>query len=421
MEKTKMKMIIHRGANEIGGSCVELISSTSRIFIDIGQPLDNRTVTLPDNIEKCDGILISHPHADHYGLMDLVSSKVPLYCSSLTEHLIQASRIFTGKLPSTNKFIHFTKWEKFHIGDFTITPYLMDHSSADSFAFLIENQGKTLFYSGDFRATGRKSVLFKNILKNPFPKIDALLMEGSSLGRGIDECPDEQAVENKMIEILKDESGLCFLLCSSQNLDRLVSAFRAAIQSDRIFVVDIYTAWILKLFSTISSHIPVIQWKKVKVLSKGYTAGKHYEVIKKHPEYFGSFGRELYHADNMITMDETSIHPEKYLIKTNYVAYLIKKLQAVHSSVIYSMWNGYLTKEHNPKGYKRYDVLKQAPGINFVYAHTSGHASLNDLKLLAEAIKPRMLIPIHTEHKKAYPKLFKNVHVLSDEQEIDLI
>lgn len=413
-------MIIHRGANEIGGNCVELISSTTRIFIDIGKPLDDRAVQLPNDVENCNGILISHAHADHYGLIDKVTPGIPLYCSSLTEQLIQASRIFSSKTLLNNQFIPFENWKEFQIGDFVITPYLTDHSAPDSFAFLIQDHESTLFYSGDFRGTGRKSVLFSNLLKKSFPKIDVLLMEGSTLGCQSRECPDEKSVEEKMIEVLKNESGPCFLLCSSQNLDRMVSAFRAALQSNRILVLDIYTAWILNILSSISSNIPIIQWEKIKVLSNGYTAAKHYGVIKKHVEYFKSFCHELYDPENKITMDEIKSNPEKYLIKTNYVDYLLKKLQPLHSSVIYSMWNGYLKKEHNPKGYMRYEAFKNDPSINFIQVHTSGHASVKHLKQLSEALKPQRLIPIHTEHKEEYADHFKNVHILPEGEVLSL-
>jgi ribonuclease J len=35
-----MRARIHRGANEIGGSCVELESGGARLVLDIGLPLD---------------------------------------------------------------------------------------------------------------------------------------------------------------------------------------------------------------------------------------------------------------------------------------------------------------------------------------------------------------------------------------------
>jgi mRNA degradation ribonuclease J1/J2 len=54
---------------------------------------------------------------------------------------------------------------------------LVDHSGFDSFAFLIESEDKKIFYSGDFRGHGRKSILFDNILKNPPKDIDYLLLK----------------------------------------------------------------------------------------------------------------------------------------------------------------------------------------------------------------------------------------------------
>ncbi len=36
-----MKLIIHRGAKQIGGSCVELATDRTRLIIDAGLPLDN--------------------------------------------------------------------------------------------------------------------------------------------------------------------------------------------------------------------------------------------------------------------------------------------------------------------------------------------------------------------------------------------
>ena len=36
-----MNLTIHRGTNEIGGSCIELQSDNSRILLDFGMPLLN--------------------------------------------------------------------------------------------------------------------------------------------------------------------------------------------------------------------------------------------------------------------------------------------------------------------------------------------------------------------------------------------
>ena len=35
-----MNLVIHRGSNQIGGSCVEVESQGNRLLIDLGLPLD---------------------------------------------------------------------------------------------------------------------------------------------------------------------------------------------------------------------------------------------------------------------------------------------------------------------------------------------------------------------------------------------
>jgi ribonuclease J len=81
--------------------------------------------------------LVSHPHQDHFGLIDQLEPSIPIYIGELSQNLISASRKFLGKSLPHNNFIHFEKWQPFRFRDFTITPYLMDHSAPDAYAFMI--------------------------------------------------------------------------------------------------------------------------------------------------------------------------------------------------------------------------------------------------------------------------------------------
>ena len=45
----------------------------------------------------------------------------------------------------------------------------------------------------------------------------------------------------------------------------------------------------------------------------------------------------------------------------------------------------------------RISAFRSDPAVNFVYAHTSGHAPVADLQRLAAALNPRKLVPIHSE------------------------
>jgi ribonuclease J len=82
-----MRLRIHRGASEIGGSCVEVEHDGKRGLIDLGLPLDTKAhgVPLPavKGLEKPDpgflGIILSHPHQDHWGLVPDLRIFVSVY------------------------------------------------------------------------------------------------------------------------------------------------------------------------------------------------------------------------------------------------------------------------------------------------------------------------------------------------------
>jgi ribonuclease J len=95
-----MKVRIHRGASEIGGSCVELESHGQRLLIDAGLPLDlplGKTPTTPtiDPNELC-GIVISHPHLDHYGLLPQLPT-VPIAMGAAARRIVLAAAPFLKK------------------------------------------------------------------------------------------------------------------------------------------------------------------------------------------------------------------------------------------------------------------------------------------------------------------------------------
>jgi ribonuclease J len=101
--------------------------------------------------------------------------------------------------------------KSFHCGDFKITPYLMDHSAFDSYAFLVEVDGKSLIYSGDFREHGRKQKAFQWFLDHAPENIEVLLLEGTVLDRGL---KGEGIKEYKSETEIEDESEFSFLIGS---------------------------------------------------------------------------------------------------------------------------------------------------------------------------------------------------------------
>ena len=127
-----MKFKIHRGTKEIGGSCVEIWTKSTRIVVDFGMPLvnsdqakfDSRAIdnlTVNELMEKgilpdVDGLyenngntsmVLSHAHQDHYGLVKYVNSKCKIYLGQATKKLIEITNIFTnqdGKISNCEYF-----------------------------------------------------------------------------------------------------------------------------------------------------------------------------------------------------------------------------------------------------------------------------------------------------------------------------
>ena len=127
-----MKIKVHKGTDEIGGSCIELKTNNTTILVDYGTPLQDTSEQV-EITDKIDAILISHPHQDHFGAIVNIESKTPIYCGELSLELMNATKIFTGNEILKNNFQIFKAWTTFNIGDFKITPYLVDHSATDAF------------------------------------------------------------------------------------------------------------------------------------------------------------------------------------------------------------------------------------------------------------------------------------------------
>jgi ribonuclease J len=100
-----LRVRVHRGCQEIGGSCVEVEVEGFRLVLDVGKGLTvgwNEHVPLPPAPGLATGkdpsllaVLISHPHLDHYRLLDQVSDRVPVYVGRAAASIVNAARFFS--------------------------------------------------------------------------------------------------------------------------------------------------------------------------------------------------------------------------------------------------------------------------------------------------------------------------------------
>ncbi len=406
-----MRVRIHRGTKEIGGTCIELEAQGKRIALDVGLPLD-----APDDVETHKsllpqvpgfrepdesllGVLISHPHMDHYGLAQYVCPEVPIYIGEGAHAVMKAASPYVpnGTAFADPNFI--ANRAPIEIGPFRVTPYLVDHSAFDAYHLLVEADGKRVFYSGDFRAHGRKAKLFEAMVARPPKDIDVLLMEGTTIGRtGSDEgFATEDDLEMEFVLAFRETKGLHFVWTSSQNIDRIVTIFRAAKRTGRVLLIDLYTAVVLE--ATDRDSIPQSNWDEVKVYIP-----HHQQVFIKKNRLFDD--RNRHHPFRVYLEDLPGLASRAVMLFRPMVMD-DRGVQGVLSGAgfTYSMWEGYLKERGSLR------VLKwlEQHGILRRTIHTSGHASVADLTRFAAALAPRTLVPIHSFETGRFEEFFDNV------------
>ena len=394
-----MRVIIHRGTKEIGGTCIELVADNGKIiWIDLGIPLDNKISNIDYVSGKSDALLISHPHLDHFGLMENLNNSIPIFIGELSLDLINATKIFRGIPIEEKNFQVIKPWEKFIVDDtFHITPFLTDHSTPEAFAYLIEAAGKRIFYSGDFRGTGRKKFLFEKLIKNPPRQIDLLLIEGTMVERESNPYPTEDSVEEEIFSIVKTQKNVSFVISSAQNIDRFISVFKACKRTEKHLVIDIYTAWVLEMTRKQSKNIPAIEWQEIKVF-------EHPSQIDKIKDKLFDKFRERIHKqriDNQLFQNPANF---VYFVRSPNEKFIGVLRKHGIINIIYSQWVGYLKEEHKTFSTDLLNLLQNDNGISFHFVHTSGHATVPELMDFAQAINPQQIVPIHT----AYPEKFKS-------------
>jgi ribonuclease J len=416
-----VRLRIHRGTREIGGTCVELESGGSRILLDLGLPLDATDLAstpLPDVEGLAEGsstllaIVLSHGHRDHWGLIPKVNPQIPLVMGRATESIIRAAADFVPDAVKLNAAQYLEHGKSIQLGPFTILPRLVDHSGFDAYAMEVEAGGKRLFYSGDLRAHGRKGTLFEALITNPPLNIDSMLMEGSSLGRLADDqsFPSEAALEEIFVDRFKDTAGMALVACSAQNIDRVVTVYRAAKRTGRTLIVDAYAAEVLKATGQDSIPKPVAGWSNLAVF---IPKSQRVQLVKNNIAALVDSYRGF-----RLWPEQLAEHaPRSVMLFRGWMMRDLEQAKALTGArVFWSQWDGYLSERSAGAALKA-DCERR--GITFESIHTSGHASPADLKRLAAAVAPKRLIPIHTFERDKFPLLFNNVFLVDDEQWVD--
>ena len=163
-----MKLIIHRGTNQIGGCVTEIESDGYKIFIDFGEQLSGTKLV---ELRPIDGLtcgdvsksalFFTHYHGDHIGKIADALPDLPIYVGKTALEIFKCLEEKLSYIPDPNKAEKHKKnleriqtintFEALHritIGGITVTPLVVDHSAFDAYMFIVEADNKRILHTG---------------------------------------------------------------------------------------------------------------------------------------------------------------------------------------------------------------------------------------------------------------------------------
>ncbi|EAH6008982.1 ribonuclease J [Campylobacter coli] len=411
------------GLGEIGGNISVFETNNDAIIIDIGMSFPDGTmhgvdIIIPDFDyvrkikDKIRGIVITHAHEDHIGAVPYFFKEFqfPIYATPLALGMISNKFEEHGLKAERKWFRPVEKRRVYEIGEFDIEWIHITHSIIDASALAIKTKAGTIIHTGDF-------------------KIDQTPIDGypTDLGR---------------LAHYGEEGVLCLLSDSTNSYKEGYTKSESSVGPtfDQIFARTKGRV----IMSTFSSNIHRVY----QAITYGLKYGRKVCVIGR------SMERNLYTTmelgyiklDRKIFIDADEV--SKY--KDNEVLIVTTGSQGETMSALYRM----ATDEHKFIKIKPSDQIiisaKAIPGNEasvsavldyllkagakvayqeFSEIHVSGHASIEEQKLMLTLVKPKFFLPVHGEynhinkHKETAIKCGipeKNIYLMSDGDQVEL-
>lgn len=411
------------GLGEIGGNISVFETNKDAIIVDIGMSFPDGTmhgvdIIIPDFDyvrkikDKIRGIVITHAHEDHIGAVPYFFKEFqfPIYATPLALGMISNKFEEHGLKAERKWFRPVEKRKVYEIGEFDIEWIHITHSIIDASALAIKTKAGTIIHTGDF-------------------KIDQTPIDGypTDLGR---------------LAHYGEEGVLCLLSDSTNSYKEGYTKSESSVGPtfDQIFARTKGRV----IMSTFSSNIHRVY----QAITYGLKYGRKVCVIGR------SMERNLYTTmelgyiklDRKIFIDADEV--SKY--KDNEVLIVTTGSQGETMSALYRM----ATDEHKFIKIKPTDQViisaKAIPGNEasvsavldyllkagakvayqeFSEIHVSGHASIEEQKLMLTLTKPKFFLPVHgeynhiTKHKETAMKCGipeRNIYLMSDGDQVEL-
>ncbi len=428
-------------------------------------------------IKPVGGLLITHAHLDHIGYIPYLSEDLPMVASTVSAALMKSLQdtnrqlyselvAVAGKETTENGVIKssstaslrarpfllmqspqdrdaftehvwstcFTKksymasapWygsDTCSVAEFNVRSWPVDHSIPGAMAYAVETSAGWVVYTGDLRLHGTKGALTRAFFKeaaalNPV----ALITEGTH-PEEINPVTEQQ-VEERSLNTVKNNAGLTIADFGARNVERLLSFLRIAKETNKYLVLTPKDFLLLEYLNYATEDVPHPLDEPcvlVYISPKSRNDGWETHVIS------------LLSPEKMVNSKQIHARPEDYILCFSYYDFAnLLDIDVHNGCYIYSSsepFNEEMALDHekiknwiNLFGFEIYGRLGQVAEAfdNRDPFHASGHIDANGLKEMIETIKPKYLIPIHTE-KPQFFEQFKGMVTLINPKRYDPI
>ncbi len=399
MKKSKkaLKVIPLGGLCEIGKNMTAFEYGEDIIIVDVGMAFAEENMPgvdcviqdytyIRNNISKLRGILLTHGHEDHIGSLPyfLREFKCPVYGGKLTTELVRYKLQDKGVGLQGIDIRAFRNGDIVELGkNFKVEFIRVNHSIADSYALAINTPVGTVIHSGDFKIDytpiNGKTIDLQRF--GEYGKSGVLLFLCESTNIEINgSSPSEMQVGESFERIFKNAEGRIIVATFSSHVHRMQQIFTAAEKYGR--------------------HVCLSGRSMITVFKVANSLG----YIDMKPDTLIDISDIDQYKDNELVILTTGSQAEP-------MSALSRMAYASHKAVEIQKGDTVIISAHPIPGNEKpiYRVINELfkRGAQVIYesladVHVSGHAYINEIKLLHTLVKPKYFVPVHGEYRMLY-------------------
>ena len=411
------------GLGEIGANMTVFETNTSAIIVDVGMSFPEESmlgvdILIPDfdyvrKIKnKIKGIIITHAHEDHIGAMPYFFKEFqfPIYATPLPLGMISNKFEEHGLKAERSYFRPVQKRQLYQIGDFEVEFIHITHSIIDASALAITTKAGTIIHTGDFKIDHTPIDGYPTDLNRLAYYGDRgvmLLMSDSTNSHKEGITKSESSVGKTFDTIFSSCKGRVIMSTFSSNIHRVYQAIERGVKYGRKVCV-IGRSMERNLFTAMELGYVNLD-KKIFVDA---------DQVSKYPDNEVLIVTTGSQGETMSALYRMATDEHKYIkIKsTDQVIISAKAIPGNESSV--STVLNYLLKSGAKVAYQDFSEI-----------HVSGHASIEEQKLMLRLIKPKFFLPVHGEynhivkHKETAMECGieeKNIYLMNDGDQMEV-